>query len=143
MAYLAGGCFWCIEAPLSMTPGVVEVLSGYAGGDEVAPTYHEVKSQATHHRETIKITYDPSILSYEELLKAFLSHIDPLDDEGQFGDVGRSYTTAIYYQDEEERAIAERLLSALAVKLGETPTVAVEPMKRFWVAEEEHLHYYL
>lgn len=126
-----------------MTPGVKEVTSGYAGGEEIAPTYRQVKSQSTHHRETIKIDYDPQVLSYQGLLQVFLSHIDPLDDQGQFGDMGYSYTTAIYYQDEEEKAIAADLLAELADQLGETPKVSLEPMKRFWTAEEEHLHYYL
>ena len=141
-AYFAGGCFWCIEAPLAMTKGVTSVLSGYAGGEEQNPTYYAVKSQSTHHRESIEVTYDPQVLDYEGLVKVFLSHIDPLDGEGQFGDVGRSYTTAVYYQDQEEKEIAARLLRELQTRYDEPLQVALEPMGKFWVAEEEHLHYY-
>lgn len=142
-AYLAGGCFWCIEAPLSMAQGVLDVTAGFSGGVEPHPTYQQVKSQATSHRETIKVDYDPEQVSYEGLLKVFLSHIDPLDDQGQFGDKGRSYTTAIYYETAGERDVAHRLLAELAQMLGETPKVALERLIAFWPAEEEHLHYYL
>ena len=96
-AYFAGGCFWCITPTFKELDGVFDVISGYCGGDEINPTYKEVKSQQTGHRETIKIDYDPEKVSFSELFEIFLGGVDPFDSEGQFIDKGFSYTLAIYY----------------------------------------------
>ncbi len=140
-AYFAGGCFWCISSYFYNLPGVKKVTSGYSGGDEVNPTYSEVKNQLTSHRETINIQYDPSLVSFGELLDLFLRNIDPLDDGGQFIDRGRSYSTAIYYTCEEEKTIALEKLNVLQTKFEEKIKVSVEAFKSFYEAEEEHQNY--
>ena len=107
-ATFAGGCFWCMEPPFENLDGVFEVVSGYSGGPEENPTYKEVSAGATGHREVIQVVYDPSKVSYEELLDVFWRQIDPTDSGGQFADRGNQYETAIYYYDEEQRALAEK-----------------------------------
>ena len=142
-AYFAGGCFWCITPFFKMQDGVLEVTSGYSGGDEENPRYEDVKHQRTGHRETIKIDYDPEKISFEELVEMFLESVDPYDGEGQFIDKGFSYTLAIYYQDEAEKAVSEAKVGALAASSDKEVFVAIEPFKSFWRAEEYHQNYYL
>lgn len=142
-AYFAGGCFWCIAPIFDGIEGVTSVVSGYCGGDEVAPTYEQVKSQQTGHRETICIEYDPEKVSFPQLLEVFLDSVDPFDAGGQFVDRGDSYTLAVFCSDETERIEAENSLQKLAEEEGEWPTVSVEPYKKFWPAEEYHQDYYL
>ena len=107
-SYFAGGCFWCICGAIDGTPGVISVVSGYSGGDEADPAYEDVKAQKTGHRESIKVVYDESVISYGQLLDVFFDNIDPFDAEGQFIDRGRSYTAAVYYRSAEEREAAEK-----------------------------------
>ena len=142
-AYFAGGCFWCITPVFKETEGVFEVTSGYCGGSKINPTYNEVKSQKTGHRETIRIDYDPEKVSFAELFKIFLGAVDPFDSEGQFIDRGFSYTLAVYYYFSEEKETAERMISELEEKTGKKVFVSVEPMMTFYTAEEEHQDYYL
>ena len=142
-AYFAGGCFWCITPTFKEMDGVFDVTSGYSGGDEENPVYADVKYQRTGHRETIRIDYDPEAVSFETLFDIFLSGVDPFDGEGQFIDRGRSYTLAVYYQNEAERRIAEAGIAALAAESGRTVHISVEPFKTFYAAEEEHQDYYL
>jgi methionine-S-sulfoxide reductase len=104
--YFAGGCFWCVT-PIYKMYGVDQVICGYAGGDVVNPTYEQVKTQTTGHRETIKLVYDPARVSYERLLDIYLANVDPYDSEGQFIDKGFPYTLAIFYKNEAEREAAE------------------------------------
>ena len=113
-AYFAGGCFWCITPTFRELEGVDNVISGYSGGAEENPTYEDVKYQRTGHRETIRIDYDPQKVSYTDLLDIFLNGVDPFDDGGQFIDRGHSYTLAVYYLEESEKAIAEAAIQALA-----------------------------
>ncbi|MCQ2538109.1 MAG: peptide-methionine (S)-S-oxide reductase MsrA [Lachnospiraceae bacterium] len=141
-AYFAGGCFWCIT-PVFKIYGAKNVVSGYSGGDEVNPTYEDVKHQKTGHRETIAVTYDDEKTSYEKLVQIFLANIDPYDGGGQFIDRGHSYTTAIYYNDEKEKEIAEKALEALEKEASEKPEVVIEKFKSFYEAEEYHQDYYL
>ena len=141
-AYFAGGCFWCVT-PIYKMYGVSEVICGYAGGDEENPTYEQVKHQETGHRETIKLVYDPEKVEYDKLLDIFFANVDPFDGEGQFIDKGFSYTLAIYYQNEEEKQIAESRIKALEEESGKKVQVALEPFKSFYPAEEEHQDYYL
>ena len=105
-AYFAGGCFWCITPVFAELPGVISVISGYCGGDEVDPCYEDVKSQNTGHRETVKIEYDEKKLSYPQLLKLFFENVDISDSGGQYIDRGRSYTLAVYYTCEVEKEAA-------------------------------------
>lgn len=142
-AYFAGGCFWCITPTFKEIDGVFEVTSGYCGGDEENPTYKEVKSQKTGHRETIKIDYDPEKVSFTELFEIFLGGVDPFDCEGQFIDKGFSYTLAIYYNDIIEKETAEKMISELEEKSGKKVFVSVEAFKVFYNAEEEHQNYYI
>ena len=142
-AYFAGGCFWCITPFFKMNPGVLSVTSGYSGGDEPNPTYYEVKSGKTGHRETIAVVYDADKVPYTELLDIFLSGVDPYDGEGQFIDRGHSYTLAVYYQAESEKNAAQSMLATLEATSGQKTFVALEPFKSFFAAEEEHQDYYL
>lgn len=142
-AYFAGGCFWCITPFFKMNPGVLAVISGYSGGNEENPTYLDVKTQKTGHRETVAVAYDPALVSYAELLDIFLSGVDPYDAGGQFIDRGHSYTLAVYYETQEEKAVAEEMLQALEKTSGQRAFVALETFKAFYPAEEEHQDYYL
>ena len=140
-AYFAGGCFWCIAPVFREMEGVASVVSGYCGGDEENPVYEEVKAQRTHHRETICVEYDPGHVSYRDLLTVFLECVDPFDSGGQFIDRGGSYTLALFFTDETERAAAEEMLEELAGEAGKQTAVSIEPYKRFWPAEEYHQDY--
>lgn len=136
-AYFAGGCFWCITPVFDEMPGVRSVTAGYSGGCERNPSYSDVKHQLTGHRETIRIEYDETAVSYDTLLDTFLGAIDPQDAGGQFIDRGHSYTAAVYYTCDAERLAAENKLRALGAN-----AVASEPFRSFFDAEEEHQSYY-
>lgn len=142
-AYFAGGCFWCITPTFQETEGVLTVTSGYSGGTEAEPTYQQVKTQQTGHRETICIEYLPETVSYEMLFQLFLNGVDPYDGGGQFFDRGHSYTLAVYYRSEAEKRIAEVGIRKLEAKSGQRVYVSVEPFRSFYTAEEEHQDYYL
>lgn len=141
-AFFAGGCFWCVT-PIYKMYGVDQVICGYAGGDVDNPTYEQVKTQTTGHRETIKLVYDPARVSYERLLDIYLANVDPYDAEGQFIDKGFSYTLAIFYKDEAERDAAEAKIRALEAESGKSAAIAILPYKNFYEAEEYHQDYYL
>lgn len=141
-AYFAGGCFWCITPDFQETPGVLQVTSGYSGGDEAAPTYLNVKYQRTGHRETVRVDYDENRISYPELVDIFLKGVDPFDGEGQFIDRGHSYTLAVYYLTEQEHSIAREKIQALEAASGKNVHIALEPFRSFYDAEEEHQDYY-
>lgn len=143
IAYLAGGCFWCIGSFIGELNGVKEVVSGFSGGEEVDPSYNDVKSQKTTHRETIKVVYEEDKISFEEIVKFFLDSVDPYDEEGQFIDRGHSYTLAIYYTSEEERESSIKLISDLEKESGKKVYVSVEAFKSFYEAEEEHQNFHL
>lgn len=142
-AYFAGGCFWCITPTFKETSGVLDVVCGYSGGDEVNPTYADVKKQKTRHRETIRIDYDPWAVSFAALVDTFFCSVDPFDPDGQYIDRGHSYTLAVYYCSEEQRGIVERYIRGLEEECGQKVYVSVEPFKAFYPAEEEHQDYYL
>ena len=141
-AYFAGGCFWCITPAFRELPGVHNVVSGYSGGEEVDPTYEDVKHQRTGHRETIRIDYDPEQVSFDRLMDIFLGSVDPYDPDGQFIDRGFSYTLAIYYLSEGQRTAAEGRLAALEESTGQPVYIRVEPFRSFYKAEEYHQDYY-
>ena len=96
-AIFAGGCFWCMEPPFEKLPGVSKVISGYTGGNKVDPSYKEVAGGSTDHAEAIEVHYDPSKISYNDLLEVFWRNIDPTDRNGQFVDRGKQYRPAIFY----------------------------------------------
>jgi peptide methionine sulfoxide reductase msrA/msrB len=139
----AGGCFWCVEHDLHEAPGVVQVLSGYTGGEASEATYMQVASHVTSHREAVEVAYDPSKTNFKKLTQYFLDHIDPTDQNGQFGDRGDSYKSAIYYSSPEEKMIAESLLAELdESKVYDKPhAVQVLSAMPFYKAEESHQNY--
>ena len=141
-AYFAGGCFWCVT-PIYKMYGVEKVVCGYSGGDEINPTYKDVKSQKTGHRETIMLEYDPEKVSYAKLLDIFFANVDPFDSEGQFIDKGHSYTLAIYYTSDEEKMMAENRIKKLRIDSSKDVFVSIEPFISFYEAEEYDQDYYL
>ena len=144
VGYFAGGCFWCTESDFEKLIGVTDVVSGYMGGDIPNPTYQEVVRGGTGYREMVKVTYDPSQVSYRRLVLELLRETDPTDLTGSFYDRGYQYSSAIYYQTEEEREIAEGVIAELEERnVFEKPIVtAVELASTFWVAEDYHQDYY-
>lgn len=144
-AYFAGGCFWCVEADFEKHAGVSEVISGYTGGDLENPTYKQVSSDKTGHREAVEVQYDPSIISYQELLDIFWRIHDPTDATGSFVDRGFHYTSAIYYSSEEERILAEGAKAALDAsgKFKNPVSTEIAAFKTFYLAEDYHQNYYL
>ena len=143
-ATFAAGCFWCTEADFEKLPGVVKVVSGYTGGNKENPTYAEVSSGNTGHVEAVQVYYDPSKISYEELLDYLWKHIDPTDAGGQFVDRGGQYRSAIFYHDEEQKRLAEKSKEALEKSGRFNKPIATEILKftKFYEAEEYHQDYY-
>lgn len=141
---LAGGCFWCTEAAFQEVKGIISAISGYVGGDESDASYISVAKGITQHREAVQVTYDPSIISIEEILDIYWSHIDPTNAEGQFADKGFQYTTAIFYQNEEQEIAARDSKSRLEKSGVFTKSIATEilPFISFFEAEEYHQDYY-
>ncbi len=144
VAYFAGGCFWCTESDFEKLVGVDDVVSGYMGGNVDSPAYEEVASGTTGHRESVKVVYNPNRVSYRSLVLNLLSHTDPTDAGGTFFDRGKQYTTAVYYQTEEEKNIAESVIKELTDrKIFNKPIVtSVEPAGKFWIAEDYHQDFY-
>lgn len=136
---LAGGCFWCVEHDLRGAFGVLEVLSGYSGGNSTNPTYEEHFG----HREVVQVSYDDTKTSYKRLLRYFIDHIDPTDSGGQFGDRGDSYKTAIYFENEEEKNSAQEVVKELNDShVYDSPSmIEILERKPFYSAEEYHQNY--
>jgi peptide-methionine (S)-S-oxide reductase len=139
---VAGGCFWCVEADFDRAPGVVRTVSGYTGGTLANPTYEQVSRGGTGHREAVQITYDAERVSLAALLDIFWRTVDPTDSGGQFCDRGRSYTTAVFVADDEEKTIATASKQAAEAALGRTIVTPIEALAPFYVAEDEHQDYY-
>ena len=142
-AYFAGGCFWCIEASFEKIPGVREAISGYSGGHVENPTYEQVSSGGTGHREAVKVVYDPERVSYRQLVEAFWRMFDPTDAGGSFGDRGEQYTSAIFYQTEGEKEIAEESKRELdrSGRFAQPVVTPIEPLTNFYPAEDYHQDY--
>ncbi|MDD1695764.1 MAG: peptide-methionine (S)-S-oxide reductase MsrA [Methanoregula sp.] len=142
-ATFAGGCFWCMQPPFRKVEGVIEVVSGYAGGVKVNPTYEEVSSGTTGHLESVQVTFDPGKISYETLLDIFWRQIDPNDPEGQFADRGSQYRTAIFYHDDEQKRRAELSKKKLeeSGKFAKSLVTEIRPYTSFYPAEEYHQDY--
>lgn len=140
VATFAGGCFWCVEADFDKVPGVLKTVSGYTGGNVQNPSYKQVSSGSTGHREAVQVTYDPTVISYEGLLAAFWRMIDPTDDGGQFVDRGPQYTTAIYYHNDEQKSLAEQSSAELAAsgRYGRPIVTPILPAVTFHAAEDYH-----
>lgn len=144
IAIFAGGCFWCMEGPFEAISGVSEVLSGYTGGSEPHPTYHEVGSGTTGHCEAVLVRYDPKRVPYKRLLDVYWRTMNPTDAGGQFADRGPQYRPAIFVSTPEERAIAEASRAELEAskQFSDPIVVPVEQAGTFWVAEDYHQDYY-
>lgn len=144
VATFAGGCFWCVEAGFEKIPGVVEAVSGYSGGDEKNPTYKQVSSGTTGHTEAVQVYYDPDVITYQGLLQGFWRFMDPTDANGQFVDRGKQYRPAIFYQNEEQKRLAEASKKSLQAsgRYDKPVTIEITPFKAFYVAEDYHQDYY-
>jgi peptide methionine sulfoxide reductase msrA/msrB len=143
-AVFAGGCFWCTEADFEKVDGVIDAVSGYTGGSTVDPTYEQVSSGGTGHVEAVKVIYDPSRVSYAQLLQVFWRHVDPTDAGGQFVDRGSQYRSAIFYADDAQRQAAEASKEALAAERRFDRPIVTEilPLGPFYPAETYHQDYY-
>lgn len=143
-ATFAGGCFWCMVKPFDQWDGVHSVISGYTGGHVENPTYQEVKTGTTGHYEAVEITFDPSIISYNEILEVYWRQIDPTDAGGQFHDRGDQYRTAIFYHDDEQKALAEASKHALeeSGRFSKPIVTEILPAVTFYPAEEYHQDFY-
>ena len=144
IATLAGGCFWCLEAVFDELKGVDSVESGYMGGDTPAPTYDEVCSGRSGHAEVVRVTFDPAVLSYADLLSVFFAIHDPTQRDRQGNDVGTQYRSAIFFHSPEQRAMAEGVIARLErEKLFRAPIVTqVAPASTFHMAEDYHQEYF-
>ncbi|HMK52671.1 MAG TPA: peptide-methionine (S)-S-oxide reductase MsrA, partial [Thermodesulfobacteriota bacterium] len=143
-ATFAGGCFWCTESDFEKLPGVVKVISGYTGGTKENPTYAEVSSGKTGHVEAVQVYYDPTKITYEELLDYFWKHVDPTDAGGQFVDRGSQYRSVIFYHDEDQKRLAEKSKEALSKSGRFNKPIVTEILKftKFYEAEDYHQDYY-
>ncbi len=143
-AVLGGGCFWCLEAAFSRTKGVHDVISGYAGGTAPDPSYEEVCSGNTGHAEVVEIHYDPSAISYDDILHIFFTLHDPTTLNRQGHDVGTQYRSVIFYLNKEQEKTAHNIIKELEdEKIYNDPFVTqVLPLEKFYTAEEYHQHYF-
>ncbi|MEQ7139818.1 peptide-methionine (S)-S-oxide reductase MsrA [Enterococcus casseliflavus] len=143
-AIFAGGCFWCMVKPFDSQPGILKVVSGFTGGHVPNPTYQQVTTGTTGHTEAVEITFDPEVISYEELVAIYWQQTDPTDAFGQFADRGDSYRPVIFYNSEEQKAIAEKSKAQLqASGRFDRPIVTkIEPAKPFYPAEDYHQDFY-
>jgi peptide-methionine (S)-S-oxide reductase len=144
VATLAGGCFWCTEAAFSIIRGVEKIEPGYTGGTVPNPSYEQVTTGTTGHAEAAQITFDPKVISYREILEIFFTMHDPTQLNRQGPDVGTQYRSVIFYHNEEQKKIAEKLIDELTDEaIFDKPIVtSVEPLKVFYNAEIYHKDYY-
>jgi peptide-methionine (S)-S-oxide reductase len=143
-ATFGGGCFWCLEAVFEQVKGVGSVVSGYAGGRTPEPTYREVCSGDTGHAEVVRVSFDPAVVSYRELVELFFTIHDPTTLNRQGADVGTQYRSVIFYHDEEQKKIAEGVMASLKEQgVWSNPFVTqLVPLEKFYPAEDYHQGYY-
>lgn len=144
VATLGGGCFWCLEPVFDDMRGVKSVESGYSGGSVADPTYEQVCSETTGHAEVVRVTFDPEVVSYREVLEAYFAIHDPTTKDRQGADVGARYRSVVLFHDEEQRRVAEDVISGLEAEgVWENPIVTqVVPFESFYVAEDYHQEYF-
>ena len=143
VATVGGGCFWCTEAVFNQVKGVEEVISGYTGGNVPGkPTYREICSGLTGHAEVVKVTFDANIISYKEILEIFMTTHDPTTLNRQGADVGTQYRSVIYYYNDTQKEIANRVLEELNPLYSNQIVTEVSPMGVFYEAEKEHQEFY-
>ncbi len=138
----AMGCFWCGESDLEHVSGVLSVQSGYTGGPEEHPTYEQVSAGSTGHAESVLVRYDPTKVTYQQLLDAFWRGIDPFQKEGQFCDHGHQYRSAIFPLDETQKAAAEASIAAMDARFEQPIATRIEASTTFWLAEDYHQDFY-
>lgn len=141
-AILAAGCFWCVEAVFDDLIGVQSVESGYIGGHVENPTYRQVCDEATGHAEAVRITFDPSQISYDELLDVFFHVHDPTTLNRQGNDIGDQYRSAIFYLNDEQKAAAEKAIVAAQAEWADPIVTQIVPATKFWEAEDYHQEYF-
>ncbi|WP_075342447.1 peptide-methionine (S)-S-oxide reductase MsrA [Tenacibaculum agarivorans] len=143
IATVGGGCFWCTEAIFNQIKGMEKVVSGYAGGNVPGhPTYREVCSGLTGHAEVIQITYDPEVISFQEILIIFMTTHDPTTLNRQGADVGTQYRSVIYYQNEEEKLVIEEVIKQVKPYFDNPIVTEISELPTFYAAEEYHQNYY-
>ncbi|MSQ96091.1 MAG: peptide-methionine (S)-S-oxide reductase [Gemmataceae bacterium] len=144
LATLAGGCFWCIEAPFELLQGVERVESGYMGGTLKNPSYRQICTGTTGHAEVVQIAFDPKVISYRELLQIFFVLHDPTTLNRQGADVGTQYRSAIFYHSAEQKQIAETLIAELEAEKAWDPPIVTEvaALDTFYLAEDYHQGYF-
>ncbi|MFA0196221.1 peptide-methionine (R)-S-oxide reductase MsrB [Vibrio artabrorum] len=144
IATLAGGCFWCTESDLEKLPGVIDVISGYSGGELENPTYRQVSSGKSGHIEVVNVIFNPKKVSYEQVLDQFFRHIDPTDDKGSFVDRGPQYRPAIFYHNQAQKEIAQNFMMEIdKAQIFDKPLkTELIQFKKFWLAEDYHQDYY-
>jgi len=142
-AVFGAGCFWCVEAFYEAQPGVIEVVSGYAGGEKPNPTYKEVSRAQTKHAEVVEVTYDPSKITYQDLVEFFWTTHDVTDGSGVWPDFGPQYRSIILYSDDEQKKVAEESKKALEAsdKLKKPVATEIVELKQFYPAEDYHQDY--
>jgi peptide-methionine (S)-S-oxide reductase len=143
VATFAGGCFWCVESDFDHVPGVISTTSGYTGGQVAKPSYEQVSSGSTGHAESVEVIYDPSKVSYRQLLDYFWRHIDPTVKDRQFCDYGHQYRTAIFVHNDEERKLAEQSKRKVETALKVPIYTEIDNAGPFYPAEEYHQDFYL
>lgn len=143
-ATFAGGCFWCVESSFEGLDGVLDVISGYTGGDEKNPTYEQVSSGSTTHFEAIQITFNPEIISYRNLLKIFFQQIDPTDGQGSFVDRGKQYRSAVFFHTKDQKRKAQELIDHIDTSNVFDSPVATQVLiaAPFYMAETYHQDYH-
>jgi peptide-methionine (S)-S-oxide reductase len=139
---LGGGCFWCLDGGYRQLIGVSDVISGYAGGSVEKPSYEQVCSGNTGHAEVVQVHYDPSVISVNQLLDAFFVMHDPTQLNRQGADVGTQYRSVMFYEDEAQRDLFSAALQRAALVWGSGIVTELEPMPRFWPAENYHQNYF-
>ena len=143
-AVFGGGCFWCTEAVFAMLKGVSKVEPGYAGGSVENPSYEKVSGGDTGHAEVIRVTYDPAVISYEDLLTVFFGSHDPTTPNRQGADTGEQYRSIILYETDEEKQAAEKMIKEVDTSLKDGTRVVTQliPLGKFFPAEEDHQKYF-
>lgn len=143
-AVLAGGCFWCMEAVFVGLNGIESVQSGYSGGTVADPSYEQVCTGATGHAEAVRLEFDPSVVSYADILRVFFTMHDPTTTDRQGNDIGTQYRSAVFYLDDQQRETAEAVMREIGESgiYGAALVTELEPLKNFYPAEEYHDDYF-
>ncbi|WP_086475955.1 peptide-methionine (S)-S-oxide reductase MsrA [Arenibacter amylolyticus] len=143
LATFGGGCFWCVEAVFQEVAGVEKVISGYSGGNAPGkPTYREICSGLTGHAEVVQVTFNPKLISYQDLLVIFMTTHDPTTLNRQGADVGTQYRSVIYYHNEAQKEVAQAVIQKMAPFYSQPIVTEISPLSIFYEAEEEHQNYY-